>query len=967
MSTIYHSKYFAYELTKKVSSEKVEKLSQSLFNATIDLNPHQIDAALFAFRSPLSRGAILADEVGLGKTIEAGLIISQLWAERKRRILCILPAALRKQWNRELLEKFFLDSIILETGSYNQLIKQGTLAPLEIPGKVILISYHFARTKASEIKSIPWDLVVIDEAHRLRNVYKKSNKIARSIYDSINSMPKLLLTATPLQNSLMELFGLVRFIDPHVFGNEDSFRTQFSKNVNEMSIGEFNSLKSRLHPICQRTLRRQVLEYIRYTNRIPITQDFTPSEEESRLYNAVSDYLQRPELFALPSSQRSLITLILRKILASSSFAIVITLRALIDRLEKKLSGMKKDTEVQNLFDKDFEAVKEMQEEWNEIQETEENLDKDDTANERINNLESIKNEINELKNYESLAGAITKNAKGDALVVALKKGFEKAVELGAPPKALIFTESCRTQQYLRELLESNGYMGQVVTLNGTNNDLNSKHIYAEWLERNKNSDNITDSKTSDVRSAIVEEFKNNAPIMIATESGAEGINLQFCSLVVNYDLPWNPQRIEQRIGRCHRYGQEHDVVVINFLNRSNAADQHIFEILRDKFKLFSGVFGSSDEILGVIESGVDFEKRINDIYQSCRTLEEINDAFDRLQAELDEKIRDSMNETRSKLLDNFDEDVHTKLKINGEKTKQQINWLEHCLWQLTQLELSKNANFYPENYTFELTNLPDVLQNKEIPLGNYRLITQKNGTGYHHYRLGHPLSEALISFAKSRETPVKEVIFNYEKYPNKISVIENLRNHTGWLQLTILSINALETEEYLIFSAFDEKGDPLDTETCSKLFSIPGELGNEILFPSNVKDKFATLFDVSKNNIISETGERNQKYFESEMEKLELWAEDIKESLERELKELDKEIRLTKKEARQTIDLDTKISLHKKAKDMEKRRNDKRRDLFDAQDKIDTQKEGLISEIEARLKQQIGSNELFTINWRVI
>ena len=207
MQTPYHAKYLAYELTKRLPADKAEKLSQSLANATVDLNPHQVEAALFAFRSPLSRGAILADEVGLGKTIEAGLIVSQLWAERKRRILCVVPASLRKQWNRELAEKFYIESTILETKAYNQAKKQGVANPFLMDAKVVIVSYQFASAKIAEVKAVPWDLVVIDEAHRLRNVYKKGNKIARNLRDAIGHRPKVLLTATPLQNSLMELYG----------------------------------------------------------------------------------------------------------------------------------------------------------------------------------------------------------------------------------------------------------------------------------------------------------------------------------------------------------------------------------------------------------------------------------------------------------------------------------------------------------------------------------------------------------------------------------------------------------------------------------------------------------------------------------------------------------------------------------------------------------------------------------------
>src|SRR2546422_8394123 len=365
MTTAYHAKYFAHELTRQHGTNGVDRLSMALFDATVDLNPHQIEAALFALRSPLSRGAILADEVGLGKTIEAGLIISQLWAERKRHILIILPAALREQWGRELLEKFFIASIILESKNFYQLIKQGSANPFDQADTTVLCSYHFVRAKATDILKVPWDLVVVDEAHRLRNVYRKDNKITRTLLAAIGNRPKVLLTATPLQNSLMELYGLVSFIDPHLFGSEDSFRSQYARRASEMSREEFQALRARVQPVCHRTLRRQVVEYIRYTNRIPITQDFTPSAEEEHLYNVVSAYLQREESYALPSGQRALMTLVLRKILASSSFAIAKTLGSMVHRLETQIAqaGAEELPPMTEVLAEDYEAIAQTQEE----------------------------------------------------------------------------------------------------------------------------------------------------------------------------------------------------------------------------------------------------------------------------------------------------------------------------------------------------------------------------------------------------------------------------------------------------------------------------------------------------------------------------------------------------------------------------------------------------------------------------
>src|SRR3954447_19299706 len=183
MSTNYHSAYWAHSLTLEGPPGTIESLSHSLTSARVDLNPHQVDAALFAIQSPLSRGALLADEVGLGKTIEAGLVIAQRWAERRRRILLIVPATLRKQWQQELADKFQLPVRILDAVTYRVLGARGEANPFDTAEFLPVCSYQFAATKAADIAGVAWDLVVIDEAPRLRNVYKGNSKIAQAIKD----------------------------------------------------------------------------------------------------------------------------------------------------------------------------------------------------------------------------------------------------------------------------------------------------------------------------------------------------------------------------------------------------------------------------------------------------------------------------------------------------------------------------------------------------------------------------------------------------------------------------------------------------------------------------------------------------------------------------------------------------------------------------------------------------------------
>lgn len=978
--TDYHAKYYSYELTKSITANSLEKLTSTLSNAQVDMNPHQIEAALFAFKSPLSRGAILADEVGLGKTIEAGLVISQKWAERRRKMLLIVPANLRKQWSSELQEKFFIPSIILETKSFNSIIKDGNLNPFDQQDSIVICSYHFARNKSPYVKQTNWDLVIIDEAHRLRNVYKSSNKIAKEIKQSLENVPKVLLTATPLQNSLLELYGLVSIIDDHVFGSIESFKAKYSRVSKEQDIFEnelglvepkqemFLELRERLSPVCIRTLRRQVLEYIKFTKRIPLTQDYIPTDDEIELYNSMSEYLRTPELYALPSSQRHLMSLILRKLLASSSFAIASTLNNLVYKLEKLIeeskvtNGLNED-EIDTLSS-DYESFDELSEEWIDSEEEfgEESEEKPFVKYSK-EDIEKMKEEKNTLIHCRNLANNIWKNSKGEALIIALEKGFQMAEELGSDKKAIIFTESRVTQDYLYSLLSENGYQDKIILFNGTNNDDKSKEIYKAWLEKNKDTDKITGSKSADMRAAIVDYFRNDAEIMIATEAGAEGINLQFCSLIINYDLPWNPQRIEQRIGRCHRYGQKHDVVVINFVNRKNAADQRVYELLAEKFSLFKGVFGVSDEILGSIESGVDFEKRISSIYQNCRTEEEINEAFDELQNEMDISIKENMGDARQKLLENFDTEVHEKLKMNLHESQRYLDRYERWLWELTKHYLKTNAEFSEHEYSFTLVNNP--FEGENIPEGPYKI--GKNIDDSHIYRPGHPLAIRILNEVKNKNLPLKEVVFNYTENPTLISILDDYVGKEGILNVSNYKTQSFENEDHIILTALDSNSEVVEAEVVEKIFSLSAEVNDCESMETSMKDKLNESVKLNIEVVSNQIATRNSEYFDNEVDKLDKWAEDMKRALELDLKRLDIEIKTEKTNAKKILNLDEKLSAQRNIKEMEKKRNDMRKRLFEAQDEVDDRKENLLQEIENKLIQQSTIVELFTIRWKVV
>ena len=957
--TPYHAKYFAYELTKRSSSDSMQKLASTLVDAQVDLNPHQVDAALFAFRSPLSKGAILADEVGLGKTIEAGLVISQKWAERKRKIIIVTPASLRKQWSQELQDKFFLNSVILEAKSFNEFIKKGKLNPFDQPD-IIICSYQFARTKEPYLKLIQWDLAVVDEAHRLRNVYKANNKIAKSIKDSLIEAPKILLTATPLQNTLLELYGLVSIIDDYSFGDLKSFKTQYNRVNSGADAKTFNELKERLKPICKRTLRRQVLEYIRYTNRIALVEEFYPTEDEQRLYDMVSNYLQADNLFALPASQRKLMTLILRRLLASSTFAISATLEGLANRLE----SIVKESETNNteeVFALDFETYDELKDEWEGEEDEEQEKEKKTYTQQDI---ENIRTEIDSLKEFEKLAKSICLNSKGEKLFTALEKGFNEMARLGAPKKAIIFTESTRTQLYLRNILEARGYADKVVLFNGSNTDEKSRKIYADWVARHKNTDKVTGSRTADMRAALVDYFRDEATIMIATEAAAEGINLQFCSMVINYDMPWNPQRIEQRIGRCHRYGQKYDVVVVNFLNKANAADVRVYELLRDKFQLFNGVFGASDEVLGSIENGVDFEKRIARIYQECRTTQQIEEAFNELQAELEVNISDAMQQTRQKLLENFDEEVHEKLRINLQESKDYLSRYESWLWNITQFALNSNADFSTNEHSFRLLKNP--YSDLKIHPGPYRIGKAIDDSNV--YRIGHPLAQRIIEECKKQELPSVELTFDYTNTIKKISTLEPYVGQSGYMLGRLLSVTSFDVEEFVQLSAITQSGNVLSKDICERFFSLPASvLGNKANTPDTIIDELEGHLKAHQLQVIDEIGQRNANYFEIELEKLDLWGEDRRNSLKMTLKDLDQQIKDIKKQARLAPNLPEKLKLEKERKKLESERDTAWREYDGAAKEIEHSKDRLIEQIEQKLQQELIKNDLFLIQWNLI
>ena len=944
----YQAKLYAHELDRSYASDHVGKLAGLLFDAQVEPKPHQIDAALFALQTPFLDGVILADEVGLGKTIEAGIVISQYWAQRNRRILIIAPSSLRQQWKQELDEKFALPASLLDRTTIDELTGPGARE------QILICSYEFANSQTAKIIHT-WDLVVCDEAHRLRSHWTGQAKIASNVARICRGATKtIMLTATPLQNRLEELYGLVSVFAPDYFHSLNAFKERYLDNPG--GVGN-DDLAQRVALIAKRTLRKDADRYIRFTARMPLTITFTPSDAEIELYDRINEYLQRPFLWAFAKSQRHLSALIMRKRLGSSSYAVASTLEHTADRLYAEVRAGRRRNDA-GAFIGDPDITSELREEVENAPGSNSNSEVIDPAQRA-----AMLSEVDELREYAQLARSITVNQKAVKLIDALEQGFTKLREIGAPQKAIIFTDSTVTQDYLARSLREAGWGDGLVLFNGSNNGTEANAIYKRWLEENQGGDLVTGIPAADRRKALVDEFRERGRLMIATEAAAEGINLQFCSMLVNYDLPWNPQRIEQRIGRVHRFGQKHNVVVVNFSNKGNLAEERILELLTEKFELFTSVFGASDEVLGQIEDGLDFEKNIAHILDNCKTATEIDAAFTELEAKYAKQINREMKKTRTKVFDNLDPKVRDKLKSYDTQTGIVLNAFERLLIDVTRHELGDIATFNESGTQFTLHNAPATA----IPTGDY-YFKSKPRKGAHQYRYSSNLCAWVIDHAKELNTPPARVTFQVKHSERATTVAKRLRKKRGRLRIeevtfTMQAGKQQLHESYLLTAGFLEDGTPLDHEQVRDLLdlnctAIITEPVDAIGFEEAMKDQLAALSE--------DVEDRNAGFFLQQEELIESARLDHKATFDAKIREYQAKEAAARKAARKAANVSEELKLKQEARQW-------RRKIDDAEDEYRTERNRLREESEEYLDNARDAlnatqnrRELFTINWEV-
>ena len=480
-----------------------------------------------------------------------------------------------------------------------------------------------------------------------------------------------------------------------------------------------------------------------------------------------------------------------------------------------------------------------------------------------------------------------------------------------------------------------------------------SKEIFNDWIEKHPNIQK--NSKSILMREAILNKFKESGKILISTEAGAEGLNLQFCSLVINYDLPWNPQRVEQRIGRCHRFGQKHDVVVINFISKDNAIEQRIYELLNNKFNLFNEILGSSDTILGNIEDGKDIERSIIDIYKNCRTEQEIQNAFDNIQNIYKDEISQSLRKTKENLLNYFEEDLQQYFKEILDGAEKSVSEIEKTIWKLLMSLWLSNIEMI-DDCSFKKDGI------------SYRLISKnQDSNNYNDFGLGTDLGKKLLDEANRINRKNGHINFDITNYPYKISRIEKIKGNTGYITLKKVRIDSFEKEECLIFNGILEDGTRLEQDVCEMLFRLNTKEYEKEIESNTLTYDLEKDSDINVKSAITKIQIRNNEYLTGEIEKINSWADDKILSIQLDVENM----RAYRKELQIKSDLaanmEEKERIEKEILQISKKIKNSWLELANAEDEVEIERKKMIESIKREMQKETTVEDIFTISFSVV
>ena len=736
--TPFHAYYKARLLEQLPEAEQFLPVFAS---SDIEIYPFQIAAASFALRSPYQKGAVLCDEAGMGKSHEAMLVINQKWLEGYSRILLVIPNAdLLHQWT-EMLERFYTVPYVVLTNrdQWRQNTSEDNSNAF-IQDAIVITTYDFAADNEEAAKVVNWDLTVFEEANALSPVYREDNKQAKALKRIAGDSFKLLLTGTPIEKNIMDLYGLIWFIDKTLLPGEKEFLARYLRRPEN-----YPELSERVSRYCFRTLRSQAKHYAKVTERVLLTVEYTPGKAERQLYDLLYAYINQPEKRAFPEMNQYDLALRLLGLLGSSTAAILQTIKGIVKRLQ---------------------------------------------------GLENAADELSQWQEIQTAAESIPQDAKAGELLTVLKQGFSLMKKTGAKQKAVIFTESVETQKMLQNLL-SDRY--RTLAYNGS----------ADY--------------------SVIRQFKEDGEVLISTDNGAKGFNLEEAAFIIHYDLPYNTLKLEQRIDRCHRLGQENDVLSVAFIDKNNFADVRKLELVNKRMLVTDGVFGITDDVLGGFTD--DVKAAFPVIAQQLRPRAQIEQAYRQTLSTHEEDNRQTVSAAEDILFTTFTKELADKVKINPKYVNRRGQELNNDLWEITKWfftrynEKNDDCRFVIDETTRTIT----ATEYRELPVLFYYWTGSRNRP----YR-----SQKMYGMAKDFKPKAGQItlssiigrgiLHELECANEGVLTIPAVQESCQIALYTVTLVSGSSRTEHAVLCGLTDSGKALDDAACRSIFDLPVESSTE-------------------------------------------------------------------------------------------------------------------------------------------
>lgn len=738
LQTPFHA-YYKARLLEQLQEE--EQFIPVFASSDIEIYPFQIAAASFALRSPYQKGAVLCDEAGMGKSHEAMLVINQKWLEGCSRILLVIPNAdLLHQWT-EMLERFYtVPYVVLTSRKEWQALSGPYHSNAFIQDAIVITTYDFAADNEDAVKVVNWDLTVFEEANALSPVYQEDNKQAKALKRIAGDSFKLLLTGTPIEKNIMDLYGLIWFIDETLLPGEKEFLARYLRRPEN-----YPELSEQVSRYCFRTLRSQAKHYAKVTERVLLTVEYTPGKAERQLYDLLYAYINQPEKKAFPEMNQYDLALRLLGLLGSSTAAILQTIKGIVKRLQ---------------------------------------------------GLENAAEELSQWQEIQTVAEHIPKDAKAGELLTVLKQGFSLMKKTGVKQRAVIFTESVETQKMLLNLL-----LGQYRTLvyNGS----------ADY--------------------SVIRQFKEDGEVLISTDNGAKGFNLEEAAFIIHYDLPYNTLKLEQRIERCHRLGQENDVLSVAFIDKNNFSDVRKLELVNKRMLVTDGVFGITDDVLGGFTD--DITAAFPVIAQRLRPRVQIEQTYRKTLDTHEEDNRQTVSAAEDILFTTFTKELADKVKINPKYVNRRAQELNNDLWEIAKCFFTR-YNEKNDDCRFVIDEANRTImatEYRELPILFYYWTGSRNRS----YRSQKVYGMAKDFKPKAGQLTLSSIIgrgilHELESANEGVLTIPTVPEPCQIALYTVTLVSVSSRTEHAVLCGLTESGKALDDAACRSILDLPVESSTE-------------------------------------------------------------------------------------------------------------------------------------------